>query len=182
MNPPHNWVLWVAASAATSSPDGVKGFSPWRPIDFIWRFIYEMASSQISNLKFQIPNFKSPIPNLKFQTSNFKFRNSNLESLTSHLKSQIPNFKSPISIFKYSMPFPRPLAPSIATLSRARQCFFRACRLAGHAHSRKHQRARENTAISLDPLSDRLSPIMSTLQTLPNHFQIPQRFLPDSVY
>ena len=94
--------------------------------------------------------------------------------------SQKFNFR--ISNLKSSILFPQPLVPSIAALSRARQCFFRACRLAGHAHWRKHQRARENTAISPDPLSERLGPIMSTLQTLPRHFQFPKRFLPDSVY
>jgi len=50
--------------------------------------------------------------------------------------------------------------------SRARQCFFRACRLAGHAHWRKHQRARENTAISPYCLHGRVSLIIYILRRL----------------
>lgn len=67
-------------------------------------------------------------------------------------------------------------------LSRARQCLGRACRLAGHARWRKHQRARENTAFSCDRLPRDESPIMSFFPASLSRFRVANTPRSVSVY
>ena len=119
------------------------GFSPSPPSKSRGFAVYEIAPSQIPNLKSQISNLKFPSPAAHSLVSNLKSPPSNFRPQISNLQPPISNFRPP------------------AALSRARQRFFRACRLAGHALWRKPQRARENTAFFNDRPIRRRCPITS---------------------
>jgi len=83
------------------------------------------------------------------------------------MQSEISNQNFQISDFKSE------IAPSTqAALSRARQRSFRACRLAGHAHWRKRQRARENSASFHHFSRIYIRPIMCIAESLStDHFR-----------
>ena len=113
LNPSNKYVLWVAASAATSKHEEKSGFSPWLATKFECPLTNEMTSSQISNLpltgKSEI-TISSPvssgIPAAKYYPQNIPRR-------WRHTAREIPQ------VFADRSPtIPRPGGP--ATPSRAR--------------------------------------------------------------